>query len=270
MSAQDRLELVSVKVDRAKEHLSMLAADVRTYLASKPYDVATKRVSDSRRLVYFVASVRPTPHRLSAILGDAIHNLRSALDHLAYQLVWVGSGKRPSSHVYFPIADDRTKYIEQRRRQMKGATPAAIATLDSLAPYKGGNDDLWRLHRLDNVDKHRVLLTSGSALRSINLGALMLEQALRHFVPPPEADKLLETHRLDLFFRPADRMFPIKVGDELLVDAPDAETSEKLEFRFEVAFGEEGVALGEPILETLSTLLQAVEAIPPKFESHLG
>jgi hypothetical protein len=47
--------------------------------------------------------VQPTPIRLTAILGDVIHNLRSSLDHLAFQLVWVGTGAQPSN-IYFPIA----------------------------------------------------------------------------------------------------------------------------------------------------------------------
>jgi len=138
MTAQDRLELISVKVDRAKEHFASLEAAVRTYLHSTPYTVEIKRAPDTRRLIYFVANVRPTPSKFSALLGDAIHNLRSALDHLAYQLVWVGSGKQPSNHVYFPIADDQQKYIEQRRRQLKGATPIVTAAIDALTPYKGG------------------------------------------------------------------------------------------------------------------------------------
>ena len=38
---------------------------------------------------------------------------------------------------------------------------AAIKHLDSLKPYKGGNEALWRVHELDNIDKHRTLFTIG-------------------------------------------------------------------------------------------------------------
>ncbi|MBA5865836.1 MAG: hypothetical protein GDA67_03955 [Nitrospira sp. CR1.3] len=269
MTARDRLELISVKVDRAKEHLATISADLRAYLDSKPYAVGAKRAPDTRRLIYSVAGVRPTPLRISAVLGDAIHNLRSALDHLAYQLVWVGSGKKPSSHVYFPIADDRARYIEQRRQQLKGATPTAIATLDALMPYKGGNDALWRLHKLNNVDKHRVLLTAGSAFRSVNIGAHMSREMQKHLASPPMADKFSGMPAVDLFLRPADRLFPLKTGDELLIDGPDAEMNDKLEFRFEVAFGEQDIAFGDPIVETLTSMVQLVEDILPKFEPHL-
>ena len=269
MTARDRLNLIAVKVDRAQEHLASLSAEVRLYLDSKPYAVSAKRHPESGRLIYFVAGVRPTPPKLSALLGDTIHNLRSALDHLAYQIVWVGIGKSPSSHVYFPIADDRAKYLEQRRRQLKGATPAAISTIDSLSPYKGGNDELWQLHKLNNVDKHRVLITAGSAFRSVNIGAHMSREMHKHLASSPMGEKFAEMPPLDLFIRPADRMFPLKPGDELFIDGPDAEPNDKLEFRFEVAFGEQAVAFGVPIVETLTSLVMLVQGILPKFEPHL-
>jgi hypothetical protein len=269
MAAHERLQLIAVKLDRAREHLATLSADVRAYLDSRPYVVEAKRAPDTRRLIYFVAGLRPTPSRVPAVLGDAIHNLRSALDHLAYQLVWVGSGKKPSSHVYFPIGDDRVKYLEQRRRQVKGAAPAAIATLDNLMPYRGGNDALWRLHKLNNVDKHRVLLTAGSAFQSVNIGAHMSREMQRQIASSPMAEAFSGMPDLDLFIRPADRMFPLKAGDELFIDGPDAEVNDKLQFRFEVCFGEKDIAFGVPIIESLASMVQLVEQILPKFESHL-
>jgi hypothetical protein len=144
MNARDRLELIGVKIGRANEHFRTLEIEVRQYLDSKPYSIGVKRHPESRRLIYFVENVNPTPIKLSAILGDVIHNLRSSLDHLAYQRVRVGTGTQPSSRVYFPIADDNAKYPEQRTRQMNGATQAAITAIDALAPYRGGNDTLWQ------------------------------------------------------------------------------------------------------------------------------
>jgi hypothetical protein len=267
---RERFDLVAVKVDRAREHLASLLTEVRTYLDSKLYAVEANRDPGSRRLVYSVASVRPAPLKLSALLGDTIHNLRSSLDHLAYQLVCVGTGKSPSSHVYFPIADDHAKYIEQSRRQLKGVTPAALGTIDALKPYRGGNDELWRLHKLNNIDKHRVLITSGSAFRSVNLGAHLSRKMQGPIASSPLAERLANRPTVDAYFRPADRLFPLKQGDELLIDSPDAEVNDRLEFRFELAFGEQGVAFGEPIVETLTSFVAIVDGILAKFEQHLS
>ena len=35
----------------------------------------------------------------------------------------------------------------------------AKEAIDALKPYGGGNDFLWRLHDLNNIDKHRLLFT---------------------------------------------------------------------------------------------------------------
>jgi hypothetical protein len=57
--------------------------------------------------VYYVLSVEPTPESLALIAGDAIQNLMSALDHLAFQMVCNDTEDNPPnpSWIYFPIAD---------------------------------------------------------------------------------------------------------------------------------------------------------------------
>lgn len=69
--------------------------------------------------------------------------------------------------------------------------------------------------------------------------------------------------------RTADRLFPLKAGDELFIDAPDAEVNEKMQFRFDVAFGEPQIIEGEPLLETLYQFARLVSGIIPKFEPLL-
>ncbi len=40
----------------------------------------------------------------------------------------------------------------------------AIEAIDRLKPYKGGNEPLWKIHELNNIDKHRFLFTVGNDL----------------------------------------------------------------------------------------------------------
>ncbi|MEO6924137.1 MAG: hypothetical protein ABI142_09955 [Bryocella sp.] len=216
-----------------------------------------------------MASVKPTPARISAMIGDAIHNLRSALDHVAYQLVWVSLGRQPTGHVYFPIADDREKYEVQRSRQLHGARPAAIAAVDAVTPYRGGNDLLWQLHKLNNVDKHRVLLTSGSAYQSVNIGPRMTRQMQELMATMPGEGSNAEFPAMDLFLRPANQLFPLKAGDALFTDLPNAELDPKLQFQFSLSFGERDIVFGEPIVETISSMLKCVEDMLPSFCVHL-
>jgi hypothetical protein len=79
---------------------------------------------------------------------------------LAYQLAWVGSGKEPSRRVEFPIAKDAAAYKRDKTGKVEGIRPEVVKVIDALEPYKDGKGDiLWRLHELDNIDKHPTLFT---------------------------------------------------------------------------------------------------------------
>jgi hypothetical protein len=92
-----------------------------------------------------------------------------------------------------------------------------------------GSDTLWKLHKLNNVDKHRVLITAGSAFQSVNIGPHLGREMQKQLASTPLASKLSELPPLDLFLRPADRLVPLKQGDELFIDAPEAVSDEKLQ-----------------------------------------
>ena len=113
----ERLAHVTLKVKRAKEHIADLDREIRRFLDANPYKVGTKRDAQSRKLIYYVSAVEQTPACLALIAGDAIQNLMSALDHLAYQLVLSDTGDNPPNPnwIYFPIADDAAKYEAKKR-----------------------------------------------------------------------------------------------------------------------------------------------------------
>ena len=42
----------------------------------------------------------------------------------------------------------------------------AVAELDALWLYKSGNNIFWELDELNNIDKHRLILTVGACFRA--------------------------------------------------------------------------------------------------------
>src|ERR1035441_6054941 len=76
-----------IKLERAKRHYAELETALAIFFATTPYKISTRR-NDERKLVYYLSEVTDVPVELSLITGDVIQNLRSALDHLAYDL-WV-------------------------------------------------------------------------------------------------------------------------------------------------------------------------------------
>jgi hypothetical protein len=270
MTSDERLAFIHIKIERAKKHIRELDAEIRSFLAAKPYRIGTKRNPQTRQLIYYIASVRETPATMAAITGDVLQNLRSSLDHLAYQLILVGSGTTPSARIYFPIADDATKYKVGRAKRVRGMRPSAIKAIDGIKPYKGGNDTLWRLHKLNNVDKHRMLITVGSAFRSLDLGGFTFRRAKKLWKSDPNFHRFANQIAPKAFFSDGNRMFPLKAGDVLFTDAPDAEVDKELEFRFDVAFGEPEIVEGESLLESLQHMADVVDQIVTTFKPLLA
>src|SRR5207245_4505238 len=84
-----RLDLIFVKIERAKELINDLKANISALLDGPPtpYEIVTKDDTNTGETVYYGGSARAVPLRFAAVTGDALQNLRSALDHLAWQLV---------------------------------------------------------------------------------------------------------------------------------------------------------------------------------------
>jgi hypothetical protein len=273
-TTSDKLSCVRSKIERAKQHIANLDGALRAFYGSKPYAVGVKHDPNTRKLIYYVAGVAETPKAVLFFAGDAIQNLRSALDHLAFKL-WEAGVYCPGtaeSHVSFSIFDSPEKFKTNFQGIVKGSRQSVIDALGAIEPYKGGKGhQLWILNKLNNIDKHRELLTVGSAFRSMNLGAVMTASK---WWAQTQAEWQSRGHDLsavvfDSYIRPADRMCPLKVGDELFIDAPDAEVNEKMDFRFEVALAEPQIAEGEPLLETIHHIANLVDQIIVPFGSLL-
>jgi hypothetical protein len=103
--------------------------------------------------------------RLSAILGDVIHNLRCVLDYVVTALVDASGTPLTTSH-QFPIFLDAARYASKvgTKTQALATGPLrsivhGLALVEDWQPYhvKGDprTDPLWGIHRFDNADKHR-------------------------------------------------------------------------------------------------------------------
>lgn len=242
----------SAKFDRAVQHFGELRQEVTTFLASQPYRVATKVDPESKRRIYYLASVAEIPESVPLIAGDVIQNLRSALDHLAYNLFVDGTGgSELGRHIYFPVASGVDEYNESKGRRTRGISGEALAAIDVIEPYKGGNEMVWQIGELNNIDKHRLLVTVGSSFQSLDVGA-RLHADMKTAFPELELPK-----KLDLFLKPEDNLFPLKSSDELFIDMPDAEELPDMQFRFNILLNEPGILEGAPLLESISEMIAA-------------
>lgn len=176
-SSLDRVEATlagcRAKHERGVEYLKALDTEVSEYLGAdpRPYRMWGNFERDRREYVLRGEIIEPIedPMRWSLMLGDGLHNLRSALDHLIWQLVILNTGKEGGTGNLFPIATTGPRYwsISKNGRQslrdraLKGVADKHRALTDGLQPYRApqhGSMQLLRtLQALSNHDKHRLL-----------------------------------------------------------------------------------------------------------------
>jgi hypothetical protein len=104
---------------------------------------------------------RPPPVVMwSLAVADAVHNMRCALDHAAYDLAKASLltrklARKPARDTAFPLLTSPNKGTFER--QLQDIPDAAVrALIDRLQPYDKRNP-LWILAELNNVDKHEEL-----------------------------------------------------------------------------------------------------------------
>lgn len=149
----------TVKIARAKKHISELEGAVAAYFASEPvrftYDPTPP---DGMKTGFqFRFEVQGVPDEMGAIIGDIIHNLRAALDLLASDLCRIS--QKPTNKVYFPFCEEEGRLDEAiRDKNFDRCGQPAVRLLRELKPYRQGNVALRALHDLDILDKHQMLI----------------------------------------------------------------------------------------------------------------
>lgn len=165
---------VFAKWERAVEQLATLDKEIDAF-CGEPHPYAMRSYNDSENGRYRF-EIRPAwppnlPYRWGAILGEIIHDFRSALDGLVCQLAILNGGQPYKSHA-FPICTEkptkgfaiemRREWVDtkgnKRRAPLFGLGDQAVAIIEACQPYVGEHGLLLRrLHTLWNIDKHRHL-----------------------------------------------------------------------------------------------------------------
>jgi len=152
---------VEAKLGRAKYHLNEFERVAAAWIASSPFDLVPTMAADGLREELHVKLASDVPPDLDLILGDCIHNVRSALDHLAMALAIANGASSYDGSVMFPIYRDPVKFKKEGRQRIKLLAPLAQDFVRDLQPFEDQENGwiLWELNSLDNRDKHRALLT---------------------------------------------------------------------------------------------------------------
>jgi hypothetical protein len=148
LSADERIILIRIKIERAKKHLRDLAGDVlaaeSTPIVIRDDDTqSTKSTADTVKFKFSqglpASDTSVNLPRFSADVlagaGDIAHNLRTALDHLMCHLLLV-AGSGITTRDYFPISESVARYESRKAGIINRIRPEVIEALDRLKPYK--------------------------------------------------------------------------------------------------------------------------------------
>ena len=150
-------EASELKISRAKRHITELDGRISEFIARKTLGLVVEQGPKPGDKCLVVRLREQVPSDLSPIVGDAIHNLRAALDLLACELVRLNGAS--DKNVQFPFSNDGSNLKEMiKHHKVDRASSDVIELIRSLKPYSGGNNALRSIHDLDIIDKHRTLI----------------------------------------------------------------------------------------------------------------
>lgn len=150
-----------LKLGRARQHFSEANRLLRAYLGAKPYDIRRDE-NPTTGLSFWITLRAEPPEDIALAVGDCIHNLRSALDHIVYELSCHAAGQHVPDTA-FPILVSPQKWKSISGQQLRAVPGPALTRIELLQPYNGLDAMYWtrerllQVHELDIADKHRNL-----------------------------------------------------------------------------------------------------------------
>lgn len=174
----DPLNGALARVARAEEHLGTLDEAMDGWGKEHRATLAGDKKSDGTEYSFYV-DFDPLPDlvRWALLIGDCVHNLRAALDHMVFEC----SGPAPPGGCEFPVFLSKRYFDlpENDRRghlyKVRGVKHDVVrALIERAQPWKDlerpERHPLWVLHQLDIQDKHRLLTPVAVVPRDTNLG----------------------------------------------------------------------------------------------------
>ncbi len=253
MTTARKLRDARIKLQRAEEHLGQLVAEHAAFTSPErnPYRMLPEDDPEPGYDLYRAVIVEHPPlEKWGSMVGECVHALRSALDHVAYRLVRIN---RPESdYSEFPICKTRDRWREDRPKKLPDVPARALAEVQRLQPYKRGAqarwDPLWIVHALDIIDKHRRLNLVSPFVRWIEFrtrDCTVVDQ--EPLAGPFETGTPIVRYRVE-----AD-------GPNVGVQAV---------FAFDITFGEGELLEGEPLISRLQGLLATTGAAVSRFDKY--
>lgn len=156
----------ALKINRATEHIEELN---ELFREKRPFGYVLETNTKTSERATLTKKNEAVVNTGALLCGDAVHNLRSALDHAYWEIVSPRlDTDRELKSAQFPFSKTRDglpKAIQQRFAHYAGM--GFYCALLKLRPYgePGGNELLYLVHSLDTIDKHKLLIPTADYTR---------------------------------------------------------------------------------------------------------
>ena len=158
MSLPPRLLGAFAKHQRAQVHIHALNEALSTYHDANHW--RPEKTDDVPEGMVRIRLLQPPPDEIGLILGDAVHNMRSALDYATCSLVEFGHQNVDLGRTQFPFGElGRLLTANEKKNAALGDIAVHALTMIEEARRCGGKA-LELLKLLSNQDKHRLLLAT--------------------------------------------------------------------------------------------------------------
>jgi len=225
---------VELKLSRAAEQAQILKNEIDGWTKANPIRYKTEMYKDGMgfRVIHEGFLNPPPTERWSLIFGELIHNLRSALDNLAWGLACVKADppKKPKI-IKFPIIQNRKDFKDEGKPITDQMTQDAAEVIKGMQPFEQSENNPARnylvlLQKFNNEDKHTV--------------PYILFTSFKRFQGLADVEQISDgrKYRIRLEGIPAwDGREPLHTGTSL-VDQPFSEALEPCEVKvyFELCF----------------------------------
>lgn len=242
-----------LKIKRANQHISELNNVLNAFVETDFYAFdfhKDEKVAGNQVLKFSL--IKDIPCETSLIIGDAIHNMRSALDLAQCELV-THVGGAPTDYTKFIFRETRKELVDALNGgELKRAPDMIDFIADVIKPYATGNNPLYALHTLDIADKHLILLPVFS------IGSVRINMDIKNF----------RTGGVGYI---RDMLYVVDSGGEVHdLSIPDGFEYEcEYQPAINVVFGKGQALAGEAIMPTLHQLSQLVSGILDALEKAL-
>lgn len=228
------------KLKWAKKHIQKLNALIESYRAAEPYTMVVHQKAEG--IFGVIVVLNDPPEDIPFVIGDAVHNMWSALDHAICGIVRSVNGN--AKGVQFPFAKN-AECLERtvKERHIARAGEKVVAEIESLRPYRGGDPAIIGLHDLDVEDKHRRIIT------------------VSKYAGTP-SQRVTDEAGNEVFSAPFNPLTGLENGKEVFLGPRlgNLKLGQNIKIAFEIMFGD-GTFEGRPVIGTLCDLVPIVDGM---------